>query len=301
MHTNRLWYKSWRKFTEISRKNSEKKQIWDTAGQERFQGLGTSFYRGADAVIFVFDVTRKVLHFFWFLFLEIVENFFLIFILLWWCKIARKCRNNYLFLFLSQKLLIKNWEMCQMSDRHHFSLFPWIFPQLSLKFPRKLSTSSPPGKKPSSSKSAKKILRTFPYSSSQTKSIFPIDKSPRKTLENGPGPTGTFVFTRLQLKRVSTSGKLSKTSQRWLLRTWMKQIWRFRRWNWTRNPTEEGAAENSNKIHTWDYFHRDLLHQYFAAESYFLDSVAKFQRYFALKSATRNAQCMYSNKNVVIT
>jgi len=34
-------------------------QIWDTAGQERFQGLGTSFYRGADGVIFVFDVTRK--------------------------------------------------------------------------------------------------------------------------------------------------------------------------------------------------------------------------------------------------
>jgi len=34
-------------------------QIWDTAGQERYQGLGTSFYRGADGVIFVFDVTRK--------------------------------------------------------------------------------------------------------------------------------------------------------------------------------------------------------------------------------------------------
>jgi len=34
-------------------------QIWDTAGQERFQGLGTSFYRGADGVVFVFDVTRK--------------------------------------------------------------------------------------------------------------------------------------------------------------------------------------------------------------------------------------------------
>jgi len=34
-------------------------QIWDTAGQERFQGLGNSFYRGADGVIFVFDVTRK--------------------------------------------------------------------------------------------------------------------------------------------------------------------------------------------------------------------------------------------------
>eukprot|EP01121_Diplochlamys_sp_Union-15-3_P007175 TRINITY_DN1802_c0_g1_i1.p1 TRINITY_DN1802_c0_g1~~TRINITY_DN1802_c0_g1_i1.p1 ORF type:complete len:199 (-),score=39.70 TRINITY_DN1802_c0_g1_i1:60-656(-) len=34
-------------------------QIWDTAGQERFQGLGTSFYRGSDGAVFVFDVTRK--------------------------------------------------------------------------------------------------------------------------------------------------------------------------------------------------------------------------------------------------
>jgi len=34
-------------------------QIWDTAGQERFQGLGTAFYRGADGVVFVFDVTRR--------------------------------------------------------------------------------------------------------------------------------------------------------------------------------------------------------------------------------------------------
>ena len=29
-------------------------------GQERFQGLGTSFYRGADGVAFVFDITRRV-------------------------------------------------------------------------------------------------------------------------------------------------------------------------------------------------------------------------------------------------
>jgi Ras-related protein Rab-7A len=34
-------------------------QIWDTAGQERFQGLGTSFYRGADGVIFVYDVATR--------------------------------------------------------------------------------------------------------------------------------------------------------------------------------------------------------------------------------------------------
>ncbi|SNX85183.1 related to YPT7 - GTP-binding protein of the RAB family [Melanopsichium pennsylvanicum] len=33
-------------------------QIWDTAGQERFQSLGSAFYRGADAVILAFDVTK---------------------------------------------------------------------------------------------------------------------------------------------------------------------------------------------------------------------------------------------------
>ena len=32
-------------------------QIWDTAGQERFQSLGVAFYRGADAVVLVYDVT----------------------------------------------------------------------------------------------------------------------------------------------------------------------------------------------------------------------------------------------------
>lgn len=34
-------------------------QIWDTAGQERFQSLGRAFYRGAEACIFVFDLTNK--------------------------------------------------------------------------------------------------------------------------------------------------------------------------------------------------------------------------------------------------
>jgi len=34
-------------------------QIWDTAGQERFQGLGSTFFRGSDGVLFVFDVTRR--------------------------------------------------------------------------------------------------------------------------------------------------------------------------------------------------------------------------------------------------
>lgn len=33
-------------------------QIWDTAGQERFESLGAAFYRGADACVLVFDLTK---------------------------------------------------------------------------------------------------------------------------------------------------------------------------------------------------------------------------------------------------
>jgi small GTP-binding protein len=33
-------------------------QLWDTAGQERFRTLTSSYYRGAHAMIFVFDITR---------------------------------------------------------------------------------------------------------------------------------------------------------------------------------------------------------------------------------------------------
>jgi Ras-related protein Rab-7A len=34
-------------------------QIWDTAGQERFHAIGNAFYRGTDACMIVFDLTRK--------------------------------------------------------------------------------------------------------------------------------------------------------------------------------------------------------------------------------------------------
>ena len=34
-------------------------KIWDTAGQERFKNITTSFYKKADGIIIVYDVTDR--------------------------------------------------------------------------------------------------------------------------------------------------------------------------------------------------------------------------------------------------
>ena len=35
-------------------------QIWDTAGQEKYRGLAKIFYKDADIIILVYDITRKI-------------------------------------------------------------------------------------------------------------------------------------------------------------------------------------------------------------------------------------------------
>eukprot|EP01025_Chloroclados_australasicus_P036319 TRINITY_DN37013_c0_g1_i1.p1 TRINITY_DN37013_c0_g1~~TRINITY_DN37013_c0_g1_i1.p1 ORF type:complete len:205 (-),score=17.35 TRINITY_DN37013_c0_g1_i1:362-976(-) len=46
------------KFMEVNGKKI-KLTIWDTAGQERFRTLTSSYYRGAQGIIFVYDVCNK--------------------------------------------------------------------------------------------------------------------------------------------------------------------------------------------------------------------------------------------------
>ena len=45
--------------TAIVENKRIKLQIWDTAGQERFRAITSAYYKSADGIIFVYDITHK--------------------------------------------------------------------------------------------------------------------------------------------------------------------------------------------------------------------------------------------------
>eukprot|EP00091_Calanus_sinicus_P010663 TRINITY_DN24633_c0_g1_i1.p1 TRINITY_DN24633_c0_g1~~TRINITY_DN24633_c0_g1_i1.p1 ORF type:complete len:129 (+),score=30.24 TRINITY_DN24633_c0_g1_i1:55-441(+) len=47
-----------KRIVQLGGNRNIKLQLWDTAGQERFRGMCRSYYRGSDAIVFVYDVTN---------------------------------------------------------------------------------------------------------------------------------------------------------------------------------------------------------------------------------------------------
>lgn len=47
------------KTVELENKKRIKLQIWDSSGQERFRAIISSYYRGAHAVILMYDTTNR--------------------------------------------------------------------------------------------------------------------------------------------------------------------------------------------------------------------------------------------------
>ena len=67
-------------------------QIWDTSGQERYQSITKNFYRNADGIIFIFDLTNKESF-------EHMKN---------WLMSSVDCNKDFKSILVGNKLDLKN-------------------------------------------------------------------------------------------------------------------------------------------------------------------------------------------------
>ncbi|XP_063227837.1 ras-related protein Rab-43 isoform X2 [Bacillus rossius redtenbacheri] len=63
VYNNEMYYSTWQKFfcsmQILVEHNLSWLQIWDTAGQERFRTITQSYYRSANGVVIVYDITKR--------------------------------------------------------------------------------------------------------------------------------------------------------------------------------------------------------------------------------------------------
>jgi small GTP-binding protein len=92
-------------------------QIWDTAGQERYRALASSFFRGTDICVFVYDVTLE-------LSFENIKNWHRVFV-----HECSPIRQNFPFLLLANKIddaakrVVETDRGRELADAHDFLFF----------------------------------------------------------------------------------------------------------------------------------------------------------------------------------
>ena len=85
-----------------------KLQIWDTAGQERFRTITTSYYRGAQAIVIVYDITDRDSF-------EHVKN--------WMVDIDRFAKENVLRVLIGNKNDLDNKRVVQEAEGRDLGIY----------------------------------------------------------------------------------------------------------------------------------------------------------------------------------
>ena len=85
-----------------------KLQIWDTAGQERFRTITSSYYRGANGIIVVYDITDN----------ESFEN-----VQQWLREIERYASDKVITLLIGNKLDLKDKRQVSYNIAHEFAQY----------------------------------------------------------------------------------------------------------------------------------------------------------------------------------